>query len=314
MELARVRRLGFATLLACTFWYIDQPTDGWYSPPANTQPPTGECSPGQGRFYSWSEHAHSCSGFSQFALSECDGSQLIDAQNCVVTNGLSYGSLSCSPGCCENNGCQAGNEGSQWSRSWCGPYGTMPDGCGCCMDQGGCPVMISLRGLPIRLSSAQSGVVFDFASDGAPMRWAWPLTPDDSFLAMDRNGNGQIDNASELFGNFSVLRSGERAENGYEALRELDTNSDSIVDVNDVGFAQLRVWRELKRNGVVDSGELIPLQQAGITKISTNYNESEYIDQWGNAYKYRSPVTFSHSPTVRFSADVFLTYANPTSP
>ena len=33
------------------------------------------------------------------------------------------------------------------------------------------------------------------------------------------NGNGQIDNGTELFGNNTLLSNGEKAKNGFEALR-----------------------------------------------------------------------------------------------
>ncbi len=58
---------------------------------------------------------------------------------------------------------------------------------------------------PYKLTSVENGVSFDIDADGTPQQTAWTAPEDDSaFLAIDRNGNGTIDDGSELFGDHTL--------------------------------------------------------------------------------------------------------------
>lgn len=74
-------------------------------------------------------------------------------------------------------------------------------------------------------------------------------------MALDRNGNGSIDNGGELFGDQVILKDGSKSESGFEALAELDDNGDGIIDNKDSAFANLRVWIDANHNGKSDSNE-----------------------------------------------------------
>lgn len=78
---------------------------------------------------------------------------------------------------------------------------------------------------------------------GLPMQLAWPSahTP---WLALDRNGNGLIDDGGELFGSGTMMPNGEFANNGFAALAVFDANHDSIIDARDPIFAQLQTWAD----------------------------------------------------------------------
>ena len=56
----------------------------------------------------------------------------------------------------------------------------------------------------------------------------------------DRNGDGIINNGTELFGTNTVLQNGQRAANGFQALAEYDNNADGIIDNRDATRHQRR--------------------------------------------------------------------------
>ena len=92
------------------------------------------------------------------------------------------------------------------------------------------------------------------------------------------NNNGQIDNGTELFGNNSVLSSGEKAANGFEALADLDSNGDNIFNNQDEAWNQVKVWQDHNTNSIVDEGELLTLEQANMYKANTaNQNSNLFF-------------------------------------
>jgi Ca2+-binding RTX toxin-like protein len=118
----------------------------------------------------------------------------------------------------------------------------------------------------------ESPILFDHDGDGVKTATGW-VKPDDGFLVLDRNGNGTIDDGTELFGDSTPLYAGGTAVDGFAAIAQEDTNHDGKVDAQDARFADLRVWRDLNQNGISESGELITLQDAGIVSISTAKTE-----------------------------------------
>ncbi len=89
-----------------------------------------------------------------------------------------------------------------------------------------------------------------------------------AFIAFDRNGDKTISTADELFGNEE-----KKFENGFEALKEFDSNKDGVIDENDKDFAKLLLWFDKNGNGRVQKGELVPLKSK-IKSISLNYDNS----------------------------------------
>lgn len=123
-------------------------------------------------------------------------------------------------------------------------------------------------GLEVVPVSSTNPILFDHDGDGIRNATGW-IKADDGFLVMDRNGNGAIDNGTELFGDSTNLYAGGKAADGFAALAQEDTNGDGKVSSADAHFGSLRVWRDLNQNGISESGELFTLGALNIASIDT---------------------------------------------
>jgi hypothetical protein len=160
----------------------------------------------------------------------------------------------------------------------------------------------------IELTAPAEGAFFDLIGDGLIEKFSW-ITGEDGFLALDRNHNGRIDNGTELFGNHTMLSSGEVASNGYEALGELDADRDGFITIADPAYQSLRVWIDSNRNGLTEYGELVTLAAAHVAAVGVETKLSRRVDEWGNEFKLRSVVVMTNHHAVA-SYDVFLKRAS----
>jgi T1SS-143 domain-containing protein len=133
------------------------------------------------------------------------------------------------------------------------------------------PIVLDLDGDGFSFSGFTTGVSFDINGDGAADRVAW--NSGDGILAVDLNGNGVIDDGSELF---TPWFAGGNFASGGEALASLDDNGDGVIDAGDAAFANLVIWQDANGDGVSDAGEVKTLAEHGIISISAPATPATY--------------------------------------
>ncbi|EPJ49069.1 MAG: hypothetical protein OFPII_03200 [Osedax symbiont Rs1] len=143
------------------------------------------------------------------------------------------------------------------------------------------PLILDLDNDGVETISMDQGVKFDIDADGDLDATGW-VNKDDALLVRDLNGDGLINDGSELFGENTVLSNGEKASNGFMALADLDSNNDGVFDKNDALYNELQIWQDRNSDGISQKEELSGLLDAGIESISLNTEVvSEFsADNW----------------------------------
>ncbi len=123
------------------------------------------------------------------------------------------------------------------------------------------PLVISFDGKAPRLTDAT--FEFDLENDGFMESISF-VSPGSGFLALDKNGDDEINNGSELFG--------PGTGNGFADLAAYDIDQNRWIDENDAVFEQLSVWTK-DEDG---KDHLISLKDAGIGAIALDYADTAF--------------------------------------
>ena len=153
------------------------------------------------------------------------------------------------------------------------------------------PLVLSFDGAPIEYAPA-GAAAFDLSTDGSCMSTDWPTAP---WLALDRDGNGFIEDGTELFGNATQMATGATAEHGFAALAELDSNLDGKITAADDRFDELVVWNDLDGDRIGAYAELRPVADMQLVSIDLGFDRRNACDSRGNcgferaAFEFKTP-------------------------
>lgn len=191
------------------------------------------------------------------------------------------------------------------------------DNCCCVAYNGGpclsSPVLVDVLGNGFKLTDVVGGVTFDITDNGNPQKVSWTVAgSDDSWLVLDRDGNGRIDTGTELFGNNTPQSPSNVGKNGFLALGDFDKiqsggNSDGVITQSDAVFSSLRLWQDANHNGISEGDELKTLSEVGLAELDLDYKNSRKVDEYGNLFRYRAKVKDRKGEQLgRWAWDVFL--------
>lgn len=124
------------------------------------------------------------------------------------------------------------------------------------------PLAINLNGESVQLSDE----VFDFDLNADGILDSVSRTASGSgYLVFDRNGNGVIDDGSELFGPSTGY--------GYQELAELDDDGNGWIDEGDAAFQQLGFMQfDDQGQPLIQSLATVGLGAISLTSAATGYN------------------------------------------
>lgn len=145
------------------------------------------------------------------------------------------------------------------------------------------PLILDLDGNGISTFALDGGnfaknAFFDFDGDGVSHATGWTT---DGILVRDVNGDGIINNGTEVFGDSTLKQDGTKAKHGFDALSDFDSNADSKIDKLDALFDELKVWQDKNKDGISQIDELHTLTDLNIDSLDLNHNNANQNLQGG---------------------------------
>jgi hypothetical protein len=179
---------------------------------------------------------------------------------CCATQDCGSGLICTNGACATPSGIPiCGPAGSNCSAIQCQPpnctggLGWNPEFCECY--QFSTPIVIDTDGSGFHLTSAENGIRFDFFGNEKRIQIAWTAPGStNGWLALDRNGDGNINSGKDLFGNVTAQPPSDNP-NGFLALAVFDLqenggNGDGMIDSQDAIWPKLLVWIDSNHDGI----------------------------------------------------------------
>ncbi len=124
------------------------------------------------------------------------------------------------------------------------------------------PLVVNFSGNAVELT--ERSFSFDIDADGTSDQIAF-VGPGSGFLALDRNGDGEINDGSELFG--------PETGNGFADLSKYDADGNNWIDENDSIYDRLRIWSK----DASGNDQLVALGQRGVGAIYLGHIDTPFL-------------------------------------
>lgn len=162
------------------------------------------------------------------------------------------------------------------------------------------PLVLDLTGRGLATSQLEGSTVhFDLNNDFFSERTGW-IGRGSGFLTLDKNGNGVVDDVSEMFGSFTG--------SGFGDLAAYDLNHDGVIDASDAVYSKLRIWQDDNGDGISTPDELRSLADLGIASISvTPTSHPNGTNPQGNTIRDVGAFTGADGTTGKAYDVVFAT-------
>jgi|GEM_PF-6515501 len=165
---------------------------------------------------------------------------------------------------------------------------------------------------PIRLTSAENGVLFDLLgkkNDYEKVRTAWFAdNKSENYFLVLPDEKGDVKGIDQLFGDNTVGPDKRFAKQGFAALAKHDGNRDKIIDSQDEVFSSLRLWKDENLDGIAQKDELFSLDSKEVAAIDLRYDRKyKEKDIHGNMVKYKS-VAVMKNGSYALVFDLWLRY------
>ena len=126
------------------------------------------------------------------------------------------------------------------------------------------PLVINVASSVTQISDQK--FLFDLNCDGEDEKIS-KLCSGSGFLSLDKNGNGKVDDGSELFG--------AQSGNGFKDLQKYDSDGNGWIDENDNVWNELSVWMK-NEDG---SDKMLSLKNAGVGAIFLRKAGTEFTEK-----------------------------------